>query len=379
MNTVPPLASLRQRVLMPRLNRPDLWLLLSAAGLAGLGVVMVFNASYFYSQDHYGDPLVFFRKHLLALAGGTTLLLLASRVRLQWFERIAYPALIAVLIGLVVVLIPGLGIARGGARRWIGFGHFNLQPSEFAKIIVVLYLARSIARKRDRMNEFFAGVVPHLIVVGLCALMIAAQPDFGTAAILVLVLVLMLYGGGARPAHLIGLALVALPPVAFALIHAPYRWRRILAFVDPWRYSQDIAFQLVQSLIAFGSGGFSGVGLGGSQQKMFFLPEAHTDFIFALIGEELGLCGALAVLALFAVVGMRGFRIALRHPDPFASMLALGLTLVILLEAVVNVGVVLGLLPTKGLALPFLSYGGSALIGTLVQIGILASLSRMTG
>ncbi len=379
MNMVPPLASLRQRVLMPRLNRPDLWLLISAAGLAGLGVVMVFNASYFYSQDHYGDPLVFFRKHLLALGGGTTLMLLASRVRLQWFERIAYPALIAVLIGLVMVLIPGLGIARGGARRWIGFGHFNLQPSEFAKIVVVLYLARSIARKRDRMHEFFPGVVPHLIVVGLCALMIAAQPDFGTAAILVLVLVLMLYGGGARPAHLIGLALTALPPVAFALIHAPYRWRRILAFVDPWRYSQDIAFQLVQSLIAFGSGGLTGVGLGGSQQKMFFLPEAHTDFIFALIGEELGFCGALAVLALFAVIGMRGFRIALRHPDPFASMLALGLTLVILLEAVVNVGVVLGLLPTKGLALPFLSYGGSALIGTLVQIGILASLSRMTG
>jgi cell division protein FtsW len=175
------------------------------------------------------------------------------------------------------------------------------------------------------------------------------------------------------------LALTALPPVAFALIHAPYRWRRILAFIDPWRYSQDIAFQLVQSLIAFGSGGFTGVGLGGSKQKMFFLPAAHTDFIFALIGEELGLCGALAVLALFAVVGMRGFRVALRHPDPFASMLALGITLVILLEAVVNVGVVLGLLPTKGLALPFLSYGGSALIGTLVQIGILASLSRMTG
>lgn len=379
MNMVPPLASLRQRVLMPRLNRPDLWLLIAAAGLAGLGVVMVFNASYFYSQDHYGDPLVFFRKHLLALGGGATLMLLASRVRLQWFERIAYPALAAVLLALVMVLIPGLGIARGGARRWVGFGHLNLQPSEFAKIIVVLYLARSIARKRDRMNEFFAGVMPHLMVVGLCALLIAAQPDFGTAAILVLVLVLMLYGGGARPAHLIGLALTALPPVAFALIHAPYRWRRILAFVDPWRYSQDIAFQLVQSLIAFGSGGFTGVGLGGSQQKMFFLPEAHTDFIFALIGEELGLCGALAVLALFAVVGMRGFRIALRHPDPFASMLALGLTLVILLEAVVNVGVVLGLLPTKGLALPFLSYGGSALIGTLVQIGILASLSRMTG
>jgi len=222
-------------------------------------------------------------------------------------------------------------------------------------------------------------VLPHLIVVGVCVLLVAAQPDFGTAVILVLLLVFMLWGGGARPAHLLGLVLAAAPVVGVALVHAPYRWRRILAFLDPWRYSRDIAFQLVQSLIAFGSGGVTGVGLGESQQKMFFLPEAHTDFIFALIGEELGVCGALLVLGLFAVVGVRGFRIAMRHPDSFGSMLAFGLTLVILLEAVVNVGVVVGLLPTKGLALPFLSYGGSALIGTLVQIGILAALSRMTG
>ncbi|MGD0949437.1 MAG: putative lipid II flippase FtsW [Candidatus Binatia bacterium] len=379
MNMLLPLASLRQRVVMPRLNRPDLWLLIAAAGLAGLGVVMVFNASYFFAQDRYGDPLVFFRKHLVALGAGTVLLLCISRVRLVWFERFTSLGLIGIVVALVAVLIPGLGVAHGGARRWLGLGPFNFQPSEFAKVIVVLYLARSMSRKRERMNEFFTGVVPHCAVVGLCALLIAAQPDFGTAAILVLVLVLMLYGGGARPAHLIGLGLTALPLVAFAIIYAPYRWIRIRAFVDPWRYSQDIAFQLVQSLIAFGSGGLTGVGLGGSQQKMSFLPAAHTDFIFALIGEELGLCGALAVLTLFAIVGMRGFRVALRHPDPFASLLALGITLVILSEAVVNVGVVLGLLPTKGLALPFLSYGGSALIGTLMQIGILASLSRMTG
>ena len=379
MNVPSPLSNLRQRVVMPRLNRPDPWLLMAAAGLAGLGIVMVFNASYFHAQERYADPLIFFRKHLVAVACGTTLLILVSHVRLEWFDRIAYPALIGIMLLLVLVLVPGVGVARGGARRWIGVGPFNFQPSEFAKMVVVLYLARSIVHRRERMAQFFAGVVPHLLVVGLCALLVVAQPDFGTAAILVLVLALMLFGGGARPAHLIGLALMALPAVGFAVIRAPYRWRRILAFVDPWRYSQDIAFQLVQSLIAFGSGGITGVGLGESKQKMFYLPAAHTDFIFALIGEELGFIGALAVLALFAVVGIRGFRIALRHPDGFASMLALGITLVILLEAVVNVGVVLGLLPTKGLALPFLSYGGSALIGTLVEVGILASLSRMTG
>ncbi|MFN8624709.1 MAG: putative lipid II flippase FtsW [Candidatus Binatia bacterium] len=377
--SMPPLAQLRQRVVMPRLNRPDPWLLIAAAGLVGVGIVMVFNASYFHAQERYADPLMFFRKHLFAVACGATLLLLVSHVRLEWFDRIAYPALIAIMIALALVLLPGVGIARGGARRWIGIGPFNFQPSEFAKLIVVLYLARSIARNREHMTSFVTGVLPHLVVVGVCALLVVVQPDFGTAAILVLVLALMLFGGGARPAHLIGLALLALPAVGFALVRAPYRWRRILAFVDPWRYSQDIAFQLVQSLIAFGSGGMTGIGLGESKQKMFFLPEAHTDFIFALIGEELGFLGAMAVLALFAVVGIRGFRVALRHPDGFASMLALGITLVIMLEAIVNVGVVLGLLPTKGLALPFLSYGGSALIGTLVEVGILASLSRMTG
>lgn len=379
MTAIPALARLRHRVVMPRLNRPDWWLLIATAGLVGLGVVMVFNASYFYAQDRYGDALVFFRKHLIYLACGVALLVAASRVRLKFFEQLAYPLILFFIMLLALVLIPGVGITRGGARRWLGIGQFSLEPSEFAKTAVILFLARSIARKGDRMAQFTTGVLPHLLVVGLCTLLIAAEPDFGTAAILVLVLVLMMYGGGARPIHLGALILGVLPAVTFALVHWPYRWRRILAFLDPWRYSQDIAFQLVQSLIAFGSGGVTGIGLGESRQKMFFLPEAHTDFIFALIGEELGLVGALLVLALFGVIGMRGFRVASRHPDPFARSLAFGLTLVILLEAVVNVGVVVGLLPTKGLALPFLSYGGSALIGTLLQIGILTALSRMTG
>jgi len=376
---VPAVLNWRQRLVMPRLNRPDLWILLATAGLAGLGVVMVFNASYFYAHDRYGDPYLFFRKHVVALACGTIALAAVSRVRLQWFERLAYPLALTAVVMLCLLWIPGISVVRGGARRWLALGHFSFQPAEFVKIALVLYLARSIAAKRDRMREFGVGIIPHLVVVGGCVLLVAVQPDFGTAAILVLVLGLMLWGGGARAAHLGGLLLAVLPVIVVTLIYTPYRWRRILAFLDPWRYSQDIAFQLVQSLIAFGSGGVTGVGLGESRQKMFFLPEAHTDFIFALVGEELGVCGALLVLGLFALIGARGFRIAMRHPDPFASLLAFGITLVILLEAVVNVGVVLGLLPTKGLALPFLSYGGSALICTMIQVGILAALSRMTG
>ncbi|MCK6556543.1 putative lipid II flippase FtsW [Candidatus Binatia bacterium] len=373
------LQSLRQRVVMPRLHRPDWWLLLATATLAGLGVVMVFNASYFFAQYRYEDPLLFFRKHVMALIWGTVALVGVSRVRLQWFERLALPFAAGVAVALVLTLIPGLGVVRGGARRWLALGPLGFQPSELAKIAVVLFLARTLSMRRESLQGLVAGLLPPLLSVGACVLLIVAQPDFGTAAIIIMVLGLMLFGAGARATHLVGLVLLAVPPVIYAVVYAPYRLRRVLAFLDPWKYSQDIAFQLVQSLIAFGSGGLTGVGLGESQQKMFFLPEAHTDFIFALVGEELGVLGAIGVLGLFALLGVRGFRIALRHPDPFGSLLAFGLTLVILLEAIVNVGVVVGLLPTKGLALPFLSYGGTALVCTMIEIGILTALSRMTG
>ncbi len=373
------LQALRQRVVMPRLHRPDWWLLIAAAGLVGLGIVMVFNASYFYALDRTGDPYFFFRKHLLAIALGTVLAAGVSRLRLEVFERAAYVLMPIALFSLLLVLIPHIGMVRGGARRWIGVCGFSIQPSEWAKVALVLYLAHSIARRGEKMLSFTMGVLPHLIVVGAFVLLIIVQPDFGTAAILCLLLMAMLFAGGARARHLLGLAVPGLVLGSVAIMHASYRMRRIMAFLDPWRYSQDIAFQLVQSLIAFGSGGVMGVGLGQSQQKLFFLPEAHTDFIFALVGEELGLIGVLLVLGLFGLLGIRGFRVALRHPDRFASLLAFGLTLVLLLEAVVNVGVVLGLLPTKGLALPFLSCGGSAIMVALVQVGMLTALSRQTG
>jgi cell division protein FtsW len=365
------------RVIVPRLNRPDPWLLVATAGLAGLGLVMVFNASYFYAQERFGDPFLFVRKHVLAMLVGCCLLAVTSRLRVQWFEKYAPVLLVASISSLILLFF--IGITRNNASSWIPLGPVNLQPSEFAKIALVLYLARSIARHRDEMEEFRSGIVRHAAVVGLCALLIAVQPDVGTAVVLVSVLGLMLFVGGARLPHLIGLALCAVPILVAAIAIAPYRLNRIKALLDPWAFRYDIAFQLVQSLMAFGSGGWTGVGLGESQQKLLFLAEAHTDFIFSVIGEEMGLAGAVLVLGLFVILGMRGFRIAFRHPDPFASMLALGITVAILVEVAVNVGVAIGLLPTTGLALPFLSYGGSALVRVMIQVGILAALSRMTG
>lgn len=364
---------------MPRLTRPDAWLLVAVAGLVGLGVVMVFNVSYFHAQERYGDAFVFFRKHLVSLAIGGAAMLAASRVRLELLERCANVILLFAVLGLLVAFIPGVGIERGGAQRWVAVAGFSVQPSEFAKLAVVLFLARTISRRREHMRRFASGVLPLLLVVGAISGLILLQPDFGTAAILAAVLILMLFAGGARAVHVGALGLTGVVLLGLAVTLAEYRMRRLLSFLNPWEHSQDSGFQLVQSLIAFGSGGLSGVGLGESRQKMFFLPEAHTDFIFALIGEELGLCGALVVLLLFAVIAMRGFRVAARHPDSFASLLAFGLTLVIVVSAVVNVGVVLGLLPTKGLPLPFLSYGGSAMLAALVEAGMLAAVSRMTG
>ena len=356
----------------------DPWLVLAAAALVGLSVVMVFNVSYFYGQAHFGDSLHFFRRHLLSIGLGTAVAVVASRLSSDTYRRTAYPLLIVVLVTLVVVLVPGIGVARGGARRWLHLGPLSMQPSELAKFALVLYLARSLAKKGERLATVKFGIVPHYLVVGLIAGLVLLEPDFGTAALAVGLLVFMLFAGGV-PARLMAVpAAAALPALAAMAWKAPYRWVRIVAFLYPDRDPLGVNFQLKQSFIAFGSGGLWGVGLGESQQKMFYLPEAHTDFLFSVIGEELGLAGALLVLALFAVVAARGFRIAVRHQDPFASLLAFGVTLALVLQGTVNAGVVLGCLPTKGLALPFLSYGGSAMIAALGQIGVLLALARET-
>ena len=357
----------------------DAWLMVAIAALVGVGLVMVLNTSYFFASERFGDPYHVFRKHLISIGLGVLACLLASRLGSRTYERLAYPALAVVTLALVLVLVPALGLRRGGAQRWIGLGALNVQPSEFAKLVAVLYLAHSIVRKGPRMRTFALGVLPHAIVVAVLAMLIVVEPDFGSAALLGTVLVAMLFAGGVRTSHLLLPLVPVLPLAAYAILSSPYRLQRILVFLDPWEHPRDAGFQLVQSFLAFGSGGLLGAGLGESKQKMFYLPEAHTDFIFSVIGEELGMVGALALLVLFALVAVRGFRLALRHPTPFGRLAAFGVTLLIALQAGINMGVVLGMLPTKGLALPFVSYGGSAMLSAMTGAGVLLALSRESG
>jgi cell division protein FtsW len=352
----------------------DPWLLVAAVLLLLVGEVMVFNTTYFYAFERFGQPFRFVWKHQIAIVLGAAGLFLAATVPSTVYRRFAYPALLVAFLGLLLVFIPG--VAHGNVRRWIALGPLNFQPSELAKGAIALYLAHSLTRKSERITDFVSGVLPHLIVVGLAVALIVLEPDLGGAAVICLLLLALLFVCGARRKHLATLLSCGVFLFILGIVAAPYRMNRIISFWNPQANKQTTSYQLNQSIIAVGAGGLTGVGLGESRQKMFFLPEAHTDFIFAVVGEETGLVGTIAVLALFALLGARGLRVAARHPRQFGRLLALGCTFLLVGQAVLNMAVVLGLLPTKGLPLPFVSYGGSALIMAMVYTGILLSLSR---
>lgn len=354
----------------------DKWLFLAVTGLLALGVTMVLSTSYLYSQERFADGTYFFRKQLFAIAAGLVALIISSLIPAATYRRFAYPLLALTLLVLILVLIPGIGLSRGGARRWLMLPGFVFQPAELAKLAIVLYLAHSMAKKEEVIRTFTIGVLPHLIVAGIFLGVLLLEPDFGTALILTMLLYLMLFMGGARVQHLLATGLMALPVLLYVMLKAEYRLRRLMTFLDPWREASSSGFQVIQSLIAFGSGEMWGRGLGESRQKLFYLPEAHTDFVFSVIGEELGLLGALAVLALFGVIIVRGLRLTSRIEEPFDQYLAFGLTVLLGMQALIHMGVVMGLMPTKGLVLPFISYGGSAMVINLTEAGILLGLSR---
>jgi cell division protein FtsW len=361
---------------MPRLLRPDMWLLGVVVLLLSTGVVMVYSASAIVAAERFQDPTLFLRKQLFWALLGSLLLLGVLRLDYRRLEGWGWPILIAAGVLLVLVLVPPLAQPINGTRRWLRLGPASVQPAELAKLALVVFLAAWLARHRERLDDFRRVVLPPLAAAGTLALLVLAQPDLGNCLTLVAVTFALLYLAGCPGRYLAAVAGAGLPLVALATWLAPYRVRRITTFLDPWSDPRGSGFQIIQSWLALGGGGLTGRGIGESRQKLFYLPEAHTDFIFAVIGEELGFVGAAAVVALFAVLVWRGLRVGLRAPDAFGAYLALGLTVLIGTETLVNLGVVSGLLPTKGLPLPFISFGGSALLTTMLAAGVLLNISQ---
>jgi cell division protein FtsW len=344
--------------------------------LALIGLVMVFSASAVVAGNRFQDSIYFLKRHLAWLAFGFLLLQLASRMDYMVWRRLALPALGLTAVLLVLVLVPSIGAMAKGARRWIRMGPISVQPAEMVKLAVVLYLACYLTKREGRLTDFVSGFLPPLAVVGLLAVLVLLEPDLGTVVVVGLVTYAMLFLGGARLSHLFSVVPVALAGVTLLVWRSPYRLQRLMTFFDPGKDPTGAGFQVNQSFLAFGSGGAFGVGLGEGQQKLFFLPEAHTDFVLALVGEELGLAGTTTIMALFGLLVLKGFQIAGRAREPFGRHLALGITLLIGFQALINAGVATGLLPTKGLTLPLVSYGGSSLLVSLLAIGILLNISR---
>ncbi len=365
------------------MNRPaaqtrsmDMNLLTLTAVLVGIGLIMIYSSSTILALRMYGDAYFFIKRQVLWAILGFGTLWAFSRYPYLKLRRWVMPLLAACVFLLLAVLVLPVGKAVGGARRWLSLGGLSFQPAEMLKLVIVIYLADALVRKHDSIKSFVAGVLPHLLVVGLLATLLLLQPDLGTAAIVVALAGGMLFVGGARFSHLLSLLLTSLPAVFLLVFKVGYRKRRLDAFLDPWREPLGKGFQMIQSFLALGSGGLWGRGLCESQQKLFYLPTPHTDFIFSILGEELGFVGTFLVIVLYGIFIWAGFSIGRRCAEPFGKLLAFGLTLLLGLQAVINIGVVCGLVPTKGTTLPFISAGGSSLLFSLMAVGILLSISR---
>ena len=359
--------------------RYDPVLLGAVVVLAVLGVVMVYSASAVFAAERLKDSLYFFKRQAMGAALGLGFLLLMLKLGYRRLEPLAVPLLIVAIAMLILVQIPGLGHAAGGARRWLRLGPLQFQPSELAKIALVLWLARSLGKKQERMQLFSVGMLPHLVVLGLCGVLLMAEKDFGSTVVLAGLTFSLLFVAGARFTYLLAVVPIAAGAGALLIFTSKYRLDRFKAFLDPYADPQGAGYQIIESLIGFGSGGAFGAGLGQSKQKLFFLPAAHTDFILSIVGEELGFAGVAAVLVLFAVIVWRGLRAAFAAPEAFGAYAALGLTLLFGFEALVNAGMTLSLLPTKGMALPFLSYGMTSVIASCLAAGVLLSVSGGAG
>ncbi|MDJ0781688.1 MAG: putative lipid II flippase FtsW [Desulfosarcinaceae bacterium] len=352
----------------------DTKLLFCVLFLVGVGIVMVFSSSSALALKHYDTSYYFLKRQTLFSLLGICALVICSHLPYRLYRLLAYPILLGAIGALLMVQFSSLGVTAGGARRWLDLGFLRFQPSELARMALVIYLAYSLSKKQANIRRLSVGFLPHVVVLGIFTALLLAQPDFGSVVIFTTITWILMFVGGVPLRWLLGFLLPLLPLGYYYMMSAPYRVRRLLSFLDPWQYPADAGYQTIHSLMAFGSGGVVGTGIGKGVQKLFYLPESHTDFIFSVIGEELGLVGVWIIIALYTVLFWRGVRIARGCDDLFGALLAMGITTAIGLQVVINMGVTLGLLPTKGLTLPFLSYGGTSLLLNMGAIGILMNI-----
>lgn len=349
---------------------PDPVLLTATLLILAVGILFVYSTSSVTAERTFGSAHFYLLKQAVFALLGFGLMAGVAVVDYHRWLKLTPFFYGAALVGLVVVLT-GLGHSAGGSSRWIRLGGFSFQPSEFAKLALIFYLAHSLANRREKIRDFRDGFVPTMVLSGVIMLLTLRQPDFGTTMTMGLLVAIMVFVAGTRLSYLLGVALAAAPVVYWLLFSAEYRRRRLLAFLDPWSDPNGSGFQIIQSYIAFGSGGLLGRGLGDGRQKLFFLPEAHTDFIFSVFGEETGFIGVLFLVGLFLVIAWRGYHIAVDAKDEYGTFLATGITSAFAIQAFINMAVVTGLLPTKGLTLPLMSFGGSGIVANCVALAVL--------
>ena len=360
---------------MKRLEGFDIIVLLMVVILTCFGVVMVYSASSVMAAKKYDDGFYFLKRQSIYAAIGFIGMAITMHVDYHVWKKWAVPIFLTCFFLLLLVFVPGIGGTAKGASRWIRLPGFNLQPSEMAKVALIIYMAYSLEKRQDKLKQFMSGFFPYLLILGCFIVVLLAQHDMGAALTMLTVAIVMLFAAGTRVQYILGMGLVALPGVCYLVLTKAYRMRRITAFLDPWKDPTDAGFQIIQSWLALGTGGLFGQGLGEGKQKLFYLPEAHTDFILAVCGEEMGFVGVIVIASIFLVLVQRSIRVAIAAEDNFGRFLAFGIAVLLGLEAFINMAVVTGMLPTKGLALPFLSYGGSSLIVSLCAVGILLNVS----
>ncbi|MDN5322150.1 MAG: cell division protein FtsW [Clostridia bacterium] len=356
-------------------KQPDIVLFLTTFLLLSIGVIMVLSASSYHAMLFYDNPYHFLKRQLMWAGLGIISMFFFMNFDYYKTKRLIVTGFIVTLVLLVLVLIPGVGINVKGSSRWLGVGSLTFTPSEIVKLAIVFFFARAMSMDTEKIKNF-QGFLSYLAVLGIVVALLLLQPDLGTTIAVAGTAFCMFIAAGARLSHLFGLAFTGVLGVIGLIIQEPYRLKRIVGYLKPFETASNEGYQTVQSLYALGSGWLFGIGLGNSRQKFLYLPERHTDFIFAIIGEELGFIGVFLVILLFFLFIWRGYRIALYAPDRFASLLAVGLTSIIAVQSVINIGVVTGSLPVTGITLPFVSYGGSSLTFSLIGVGILLNISR---